>query len=761
MNQDVLELVGSRTFYREGAVVELSHQAPALASVLPTWVRPYVLRFPLDAKEWEPICELSVDALLREPDQAMGTWLPTLSYLYIPLTDREFAPLDVTPLERRVHNALLEEFLGDRMASLWGDLGDFTVSDIAATRGVGAARIRDVVRFLVDLAVRVDPNVVRHASPKVGEPWRGSVAESPLPLGEKEECLSPDVPKGPEGPQGDGQFGDAELQVLRAPLSRVMEWAASELGSVTIFDALRAASQGPAPDDVKEVARIAERTRVPILPTSDISALIDDFLDREFDSRRRLIFRARILKPQGATLEEMGSELGLTRERVRQIEKVAQRDALKALSSEKYRVLRWRSHTLRKKLGPLFPDGHPAIYEILEEVLGRQPSPDHWSFLLWAAGPYELINGLWGLEGSRVRRYLEADIFQSSDELGIPKESLISNIVEYGVPEDFAEGVLQATPKLHELQGRYFTKKPSIPDRCALALHELGRPTSIAHLAELIGSEGKLRNLVARVQADERFARVSKDEYALRDWDLEEYNGIVDAMAKMIVANGGSIDTARLVHEIPEAFGVSPTSVKMYFDAPIFVVEGDSIRLRREDEGFTVDDQLHSRRGVFKFDRRLTILVGIDEELIRGSGKPIMPDIVHALGVRPGSVKTFYGDDLKVGVHWPRTSWSGGSLGSLRAAVGTTGGQLGQQLRLTFNLESSSVEAVAIDSTTLLTMPALEGLRHLTGVKASSSLEAISALDSALGDSLVGASALLRVRGDEEAATLVERLELG
>src|SRR5690606_35794033 len=151
-----------------------------------------------------------------------------------------------------------------------------------------------------------------------------------------------------------------------------------------------------------------------------------------------------------------------------------------------------------------------------------------------------------------------------------------------------------------------FSRKPTIPDQCAMALDELGRPASIVEIAELIESDGKRRNLLVRVQSDERFIRVSKDEYALRDWGLEEYSGITDAMAKLIAANGGSAHTDQLVREIPGAFGVSPTSVRMYFDAPMFVVEGDTIRLRREDEGFKVDEQLPSRRGVFRFGHRVT-----------------------------------------------------------------------------------------------------------------------------------------------------------
>src|SRR5690606_15439723 len=126
-------------------------------------------------------------------------------------------------------------------------------------------------------------------------------------------------------------------------------------------------------------------------------------------------------------------------------------------------------------------------------------------------------------------------------------------------------------------------------------------PASIGEIAELTGSDGKLRNLLARVQSDERFVRVSKDEYALRDWGMEEYNGIADAMAKFITANGGFATTDQLVNEIPEAFGVSPTSVRMYVYAPMFVVEGDTVRLRRDDEGYKVEDQLLSRKGVLRF----------------------------------------------------------------------------------------------------------------------------------------------------------------
>lgn len=750
-------LVMPRPFHAEGVVVELSRQAPELVSALPTWCNSFALAFPIDSSEWWAIRELSVDALLQEPDLPLGHWLPALPHLRVSLIDREDVAPGVAPLERRVHNALLEQLLGDRVASTWGDLARFTVKEISAIRGLGATGTRDAVRFLVDLGVRIDPDGAKRAASLEHEIRVASVPTPPA--AEAEARNSPDASQTPAVTHDVEQSVRLELQAILAPLSRVVAWAAVELGPVTIVDALRAASQGAAPDDVKEAAQIVERAKVPVLPAPNVAALIDAFLEEELSWRHRFVFEARVLKPQDGTLEEVGAQLEITRERVRQIEQAALRDALRALSSEKYRVLRWRSHTLRTMLGPLFPDGHPAVVETMERVLGCELKPLYRSFLLWAAGPYDLTNGLWGLERSRVRKYLEVGILQATDEFGVPEEALLAKVVEYGVPEQFAAAVLSATPKLHKYRSRYFSRKPTIPDQCAMALDELGRPASIVEIAELIESDGKRRNLLVRVQSDERFIRVSKDEYALRDWGLEEYSGITDAMAKLIAANGGSAHTDQLVREIPGAFGVSPTSVRMYFDAPMFVVEGDTIRLRREDEGFKVDEQLPSRRGVFRFGHRVTLLLDINKELMRGSGKPLASDIVQVLGAQPGIARIFNGDGFDVGVHWPRTSWSGGSLGSMRAAIAAAGVKIGQQLRLTFDLDSSRVESVGIDLALLDSMLPLNALRHLTGVDASTPEEAIAEVDSALGTSLIGPAALLRARGDAQAASLIERLE--
>src|SRR5690606_22586526 len=182
-------------FHGEGVVVELSEQAPELASALPTWCYSFALKFPLNSSDWRAIRDLSVDALLQEPDLPLGHWLPGLQHLHVPLRNREDVAPGVAPLERRVHNAFLEQLLGDEVASTWGDLAGFTVSEISAIRGLGATGTRDAVRFLVDLGVRIDPDGAKRAASLEHESRVASVPTPPA--AEAEAQSSPDASQTP------------------------------------------------------------------------------------------------------------------------------------------------------------------------------------------------------------------------------------------------------------------------------------------------------------------------------------------------------------------------------------------------------------------------------------------------------------------------------------------------------------------------------------------------------------------------------------
>lgn len=491
---------------------------------------------------------------------------------------------------------------------------------------------------------------------------------------------------------------------------------------------------------------------------TNVSSLIDAFMARAFDSRQAIVFYCRVLRPQTHTLDSLGKEFGLSRERIRQIESKAVRRAKYALSKD-FRVLSQVGIRLRRELGPLFPGSYPAIEDSIRGVLGAHHSELHRAVLYWLAGPYERDGGVYKLVGDTLWRSINRDLARIIGDDGATEDELLEFLLSKGIHSEFALAVLGEVERLHFFNGRYYRRKPTLPDRLAQALETLSRPATVEELIAEVDPSMIARNVSARLQADDRFIRATKDEYGLRSWGLEEYGGIADAIARAINAAGGRAEIRNLLSDIPDAFGVRPGSVKLYLDAPMFVVEGETVRRRRPDEPFRVEDVVASRCGVFRLGQTVSILFQVDSEALRGSGRPLTQDVVQALGLKPGESRAFAGEGFEIRVYWPQTSWSGGSAGSIRDAVESVGGSLGDELRLTFNTSAQTVSTALVERNKVQNLDPESAIALLTGIESTGPKQILSELNRALGEPLAGAESLLRARGDDLVADMVRSLK--
>ncbi|SRR5260370_28485593 len=80
----------------------------------------------------------------------------------------------------------------------------------------------------------------------------------------------------------------------------------------------------------------------PLLPSAEVATLADELL-AELGDRRRLILVNRSFAPKRRTYDRLAHELGVTRERVRQMEKDALARLSRAMADDRYAPLRWRA----------------------------------------------------------------------------------------------------------------------------------------------------------------------------------------------------------------------------------------------------------------------------------------------------------------------------------------------------------------------------------------------------------------------------------
>lgn len=705
--------------------------------------------FPLDAAAWHPVRTACVAQMLDHRDITLLRWLPGLGELDdLDLTDLRGLPADVGALPPRIYHALLEDLIGSGRAKTWAELASLQVAELGRVSGLGAASLPVLLELIVDVGVRC---VWPRRAASVADP-----PETPTPDGTDDEPGSrePDpVENEPATPESELVH---QLHPLLPLLATVCTWAATEHGCARVEEALVRAASGSSPREIREVAELLRLARLPALQPPAVGSLIDGLLASLGDSRRE-VFEARVLPPSDATLEVLGERLGVTRERVRQIEVAVRRDVGSRLAREDSRWVRWRAHTVRQHLGSMVPVDHPYARDVMAAAIGAEATTRQTAFLMWAAGPYELQRGMWIAETRREMR-VDDRLLAAIPPSGLSDESLAGVLADLDVRSVFAEDVMAWMPRVRRALGRWFVGELSVVELGVMVLHELGRPATIPEILERTGMQRDLRSLANRIQSDERFVRVSKDTYALRDWGMEEYSGVCDAIARAIEMRAGFASLSELVQELPRAFNVSAASVRAFAAAPMFVLEGDTIRMRREDEPYAVRDQLAARRRTYRYGSDVVMVVDVDREVLRGSGRPLMADVTQALGVTPGTVRRFEGVGFDAVVSWPLSGWMGGNIGSLRGAVAATSANEGQRLRLSFRVDAGTVEAEAMDDGALSAMAPLRALHHLTGAPGRTVDEVTEHLDKALGEPFAGVVATLRARGDTDVADLIDSL---
>ena len=139
---------------------------------------------------------------------------------------------------------------------------------------------------------------------------------------------------------------------LPAAVAKALEvmaaWAVAEHGARTLGDLLTLipGMEVLPPDLTRSWDRIRQldlRTLAgAAVPDGDLPQLARDLLD-ELEERRRLILTSRTFAPTRRTYDSLAAELGLGRERVRQLETAALLQLARVAAHDRYRPLRWRA----------------------------------------------------------------------------------------------------------------------------------------------------------------------------------------------------------------------------------------------------------------------------------------------------------------------------------------------------------------------------------------------------------------------------------
>lgn len=490
-------------------------------------------------------------------------------------------------------------------------------------------------------------------------------------------------------PAGGGRSQDDRLQGGPPEVAVLAAWARF-CGEPMTVAGVRASLDGGGhlPREVR-AARDAVRELLddqgvdPDLPLEtdlpDAGGLLEEWM-AGMDERELEVLRHRIMRVD-RTLERIGEDHGVTRERIRQVESRTRAALDDRLQEPEWLTVRWAVEQLGRVVGAWAP---------LRRLSGFDADDDAAQLVAHLAGLHvdaeqEVLRrpgfALPGLDDLR---------YAMPEGVVVDERDAHATLRAAGVRRDLYDSAM-TTMGLHRVHRVWVRWSGSYLERAIGVMAVRGEPMTAEDLARIVGA-GSLKSLRDRLQSHPMTHRVTRRTVGLRSWGLQEYTGVVDLMTKAIAERGAPVRVTELAHELETTYDVRPGTVNAFASAPVFLVEGGRVRMRRSDEEYEVPTDptgitgLRAREGggaVFE--------VPVGHDVLRGSGRSTPEPLGGLLGLRPGEQLVFEarregsGGDGSVLLAWPPSSHTGPQLGTLRPLVEDLGAQDGDLLRLDFD----------------------------------------------------------------------------
>ena len=659
--------------------------------------------------------QLIIEAERHFPGASILRLTPALQVWALqPIQSSLLEDLHLTPLKQRTQNVL-----GQNGIKTWGDLLTCSPLTIGDFQNSGATTVRDVLRAAIEL---------------------GAIAA----LGARAELID----------AASTREETSAWELLKSPfemsIQNLARWALQETGSLTIGEAIDSVSDGLSPPDIAMIltdirSSPLEAHALPFDPSAMVLSTVLGELG-EFDQR---VILKRILCEAPPTLEELGREIGVTRERVRQIQVRAEERFRTILGTEACRPIAWRAHSLRNTLGSCAPMSHPLVIEALgHAVRGEQEHSDAFRvLLLQEGGPFNVENGF--LTTFRLKE-LAKSLEEIADEFGvIDLSEALALMSARGIRKEFIEAIIQQSGHFRLWDQSLLVWSGSGVEKAVTMLSLRGSPATIEEIIEDIGENYSDRSLQSRISEDPRVTRVNRHQFALREWGYEEYSTIAEAISAQIEKDGGESIVNDVVAQVSAGFHVRPSSVRMYAEAPMFLIHDGRVRLRNVGEGLVISHDISPCQGVYALGPdQIAYLMEVDGEVLRGSGHSIPQALATRLGVSPGMKFSYSGDYGEIVLSWPSTSATGPSIGSTRRYALGAGCETGSRMRLTFNVPDRKVSVHPVTFEKAFLLPSAAATLEITGIRAATGDEEI-ALASAIGVQRTELRRALINRGDE------------
>ena len=432
------------------------------------------------------------------------------------------------------------------------------------------------------------------------------------------------------------------------------------------------------PDELRELWSRVGRSNARMLAGDrffrySVPALVSRWTNG-LDERRTDILKARVFAVDNSdTLEQVGERHGVTRERIRQVEKQAIR-YLEQLQSTEYRPVLRRARMLRDKLGTVLPSNCKGLVGALDWAVADFGAMDEQSLaqklFLWLAGPYKCRQDWLIADSSIVDKSKTALLDGEIGAALIPVDHVRTVLNELGIAEVHHDAWIDYLNEFKRVEDGLLHFTGSILDKAERLLRYTDRPVTADELVEFARSSS-VRSVRQRLMGDPRFWRINKqNEFVLAGTvGYDEYTGITDEIIQELEACGGGASVEHLVQKITATYGVQSSSVLAYLNTPLFVRdEADVIRVRQDEEVVIATD-ISKTAGCYRVNDKWAWRAKVDHQLLRGSGRLFPNAFAREVGCDLGDkivVGSAFGN---VTISWLAGSTTGASIGSIRSAL--------------------------------------------------------------------------------------------
>lgn len=315
-----------------------------------------------------------------------------------------------------------------------------------------------------------------------------------------------------------------------------------------------------------------------------VARAVDSVLKGTDQQRERDVARKRGgLKIDRATLDEVGRELGVTRERVRQIEKsvfvrlklYAESGKLEALTAAEKVILRELTQARIMK-----------VEKLAEVMFGEKCSRKDVSALVLLAR----VSGKLTLIDNNDKYFASIALaeFGTGREWTARIDAAATTIAKYGKPLTLADldkkldyqhpdhlaAVLESSRLVAEFNGMWGLAKwpevnpKNIRDKIFAVLSKLNEPTHFSTIAEQINSD-RFNKKPATPQAihnelirDDRFVLVGRGIYALADWGFKK-GTVTDVIKQALKEHDGQMHRDEILEAVLRVRQVKTTTVTL------------------------------------------------------------------------------------------------------------------------------------------------------------------------------------------------------